>query len=112
MTRRGPRVGKRGQGGWLGWPKAEAQWWVAAAQWERKGKWAGQGRRRGGPRLGRIRGRGRIQKKNLFEFQLIFEFSRNLEKCTRIFRRNFNMGIFLKSSRLSKYFRKMKYDMS
>jgi hypothetical protein len=39
---------------------------------------------------------------------LILEFGRTLENCTRRFRRNFDMGIFLKSSRLSMYFRKMK----
>jgi hypothetical protein len=40
----------------------------------------------------------------------IFEYTKTLEICTRRFRRNFDMRIFfLKSSRLSKNFRKMKY---
>jgi hypothetical protein len=34
-----------------------------------------------------------------------------LEICIRRFRRDFDMRIFLKSFRLSKYFRKMKYAM-
>jgi hypothetical protein len=39
----------------------------------------------------------KVQKEILFEFQLIFfEFGRTLEKCTRRFRWNFDMGIFLK----------------
>jgi hypothetical protein len=110
----GAHVSVRGGGaGWLGQRKAEAQWWVAAAaQWEGKGEWASLGGRRGRPRLVRIRSRARIQKEFLFEFQLILEFGRSLENCTMRFRRNFDMGIFLKSSRLSKYFRKMKYAMS
>jgi hypothetical protein len=41
----------------------------------------------------------------------IFEYTKALEICTRRFRRNFAMRIFLKSFRLSKYFRKMKYAM-
>jgi hypothetical protein len=46
-------VVREGGAGWLGRPKAEAQWRVAAvAQWEGKGEWAGRGGRRGGPRLG------------------------------------------------------------
>jgi hypothetical protein len=42
--RQGLCVGERGRGGWLGRPKAKAQWRVAvAAQWEGKGEWAGRG---------------------------------------------------------------------
>jgi hypothetical protein len=53
---------------WLGRPRAEAQWQVAAAaQWEGKVEWTGQGGRRGGPWLGRIQSRARIQKEFLFE---------------------------------------------
>jgi hypothetical protein len=49
---------REGDTGWLGRPKAEAEWWVvAAAQWEGKGDWAGWGGRRGGPRLGRFQSR-------------------------------------------------------
>jgi hypothetical protein len=51
------------------------------------------------------------QKGILFEFQLILEFDRTLENCTRRFRKKLDMGIFRKYSRLSKYFRKMKYAM-
>jgi hypothetical protein len=37
-----PREEDDRRGSWLGWPKAEAQWRVAAvAQWEGKGEWAG-----------------------------------------------------------------------
>jgi hypothetical protein len=42
---------------------------------------------------------------------LIFEYTKALEICRRRFRRNFDMRIFLKSFKLSKYFRKMKYVM-
>jgi hypothetical protein len=88
---------REGGAGWLGWPKAEAQWWVAAvAQWEGKGEWASRDRRRGGPRLGQIQSRAKIQKEILFEFQLILEFGRTLEDYTRRFRRNFDMEIFPK----------------
>jgi hypothetical protein len=41
----------------------------------------------------------------------IFEYTKALEICTRRFRRNFDMRVFIKSSRLSKYFGKMKYAM-
>jgi hypothetical protein len=54
----------------------------------------------------------KVQKEFLFVFQLILEFGRTLENCTRRFRKKFDMGIFVKSSRLSKYFRKMKYTMA
>jgi hypothetical protein len=101
------------EGGWLAGPIKGRGPEVGggAAQWEGKGEWAGQGGRRGGPRLGQIHSWDRIRKEFPFKFQLILEFDRNLENCTRRFRRNFGMGIFLKSSRLSKYFRKMKYAM-
>jgi hypothetical protein len=88
---------REGGAGGLGRPKAEAQWWVAAAaQWEGKGEWAGWGGRRGGLWLGRIQSRARVQKEILFEFQLILEFGRTLKNCTRRFRRNFDMWIFSK----------------
>jgi hypothetical protein len=49
------RVGWGGAG-WLGHPKAETQWRMAAvAQWEGKGDGACRGGRRGGPRLGHVR---------------------------------------------------------
>jgi hypothetical protein len=50
-------------------------------------------------------GNGRIQEIKFF--QILFEiwiFWQTLEICTRIFRRNFDMGFFLKSSRLLKDF--------
>jgi hypothetical protein len=53
----------------------------------------------------------KVKKEFLFEFQLILEFGRTLENCIRRFMKKFDMGIFLKSSRLSKCFRKMKYSM-
>jgi hypothetical protein len=73
----------------------------------------------------------KVQKEFIFELQLILEFGRTLENCTMRLRKKFDMDIFpkifmsnfflsllvqfskvlLKSSRLSKYFRKMKYDM-
>jgi hypothetical protein len=85
---------------WLGRPKAEAQWRVVAvAQWEGKGEWAGHGGRRSGPQLGQIRSRARIQKEILFKFQLILEIQGDLGGILA-------WGFFLKSTRLSKYFRK------
>jgi hypothetical protein len=69
---------------------------AVVAQSEGKGEWASRGGRRGGPWLGRIQSRARIQKEIIFEFQLILEFGRTLENCTKIFRRNFDMGIFPK----------------
>jgi hypothetical protein len=78
------------------------------------------GRLAGGPALGRGEvGRGwvenrrwaKVQKEIPFEFQLILGFGRTLKNCTWRFRKKFDMGIFLKSSRLSKYFRKIKYVM-
>jgi hypothetical protein len=98
--------------GGLGWPKAEAQCWFGGGGPKGgKGEWAGRGGRRGGPRMGRIRSRARIQKKFFLNFNLFLEFGRTLEIYTRRFRRVFDPTIFLKSSRLSKYFRKMKYAM-
>jgi hypothetical protein len=59
----------KGGAGWLGRPKAEAQWWFGVGgPKEGKGEWAGRGRRRCGPRLGRIRSRARIQKKFFSNF--------------------------------------------
>jgi hypothetical protein len=99
---------REGGAGWLGQPKAEAQWRVVAVtQWKGKREWAGRVGRRGGPWLGRMRSWGRIQNEILFEFQLILEFGRTMENYTRRFRRNFTWGFFLKSSRLSNYFRKL-----
>jgi hypothetical protein len=37
-----------------------------------------------------------FEKEILFEFQLILEFDITFENCTRRFRRNFDMGIFVK----------------
>jgi hypothetical protein len=88
---------------------------------EGKAGWADRrplGQLASGPALGRgVVGRGWVeirrwakdQKEIPFKFQLILEFARTLENCTRIFRKKFDMRIFLKSSRLSKHFRKMKY---
>jgi hypothetical protein len=39
---------------------------------------------------------GQNSKEILFEFLLILEFGRNLENCTRRFRRNLDTGIFPK----------------
>jgi hypothetical protein len=124
----------RGEGGGgLGQPEAKAQWGGSPV--------AGPGRRRskregGGVGLegGRDQTQGgemgsepaegqgpggwvenqrwaQAQEEILFEFQLILEFGRTLENCTRRFRKKFAWGFFLKSSRLSKYFRKLKYAM-
>jgi hypothetical protein len=84
--------------------------------WEKE---AAQERRRGsGPAEGQGPGRwaknqrwAQAQKEILFEFQLILEFGITLENCTRRIRKKFDIGFFLKSSRLSKYFTKMKYAM-
>jgi hypothetical protein len=43
--------------------------------------------------------------------KILFEYTKALEICTRRFRRNFDIRIFLNSSRLLKYFRKMEYAM-
>jgi hypothetical protein len=97
----------------MGQPEAKAQWGGRLT--------AGPGRRRrpkrGGGGSGPTEGQGpsgwaenrrwaQAQKEILFKFQLILEFGRTLENCTRRFRKKFDMGILLKSSRLSKYFRK------
>jgi hypothetical protein len=59
--------------------------------------------------LGRL---DRNLKENYFQNKnWIFEYTKTLEICTRRFRRNFDMGIFLNSSRLVKDFRKIKYAM-
>jgi hypothetical protein len=67
---RSARGGRRpGRAGWLGWPKAEAQWrFGSGGPKEGKGEWAGWGGRRGGLRLGRIWSRARIQKKLFLNF--------------------------------------------
>jgi hypothetical protein len=53
----------KGEAGWLGRRKAEAQWqFGTGGPKEGKGEWAGWGGRRGGPWLGRIWSRARIQK--------------------------------------------------
>jgi hypothetical protein len=99
-----PREEDKGGVGWLGQPKAEAEWRFGGGDPKGgKGEWVGWRGRRGGPRLGRIRSRARIQKNFFSNFNLFLEFGRTLEILTR--------GFFLKSSRLSKYFRKMKYVM-
>jgi hypothetical protein len=48
-----------------------------------------------------------IRKKNFRIKNWIFEFTNALEICRRRFRRNFDMRIFLNSSRLLKDFRKI-----
>jgi hypothetical protein len=83
--------------GWLGRPKAEAQWWFGGGGPKGgKGEWAGRDGRRGGPRLGRIRSWARIQKKFFSNFNLFLEFGRNLKICTRRFRIDFDTRIFCK----------------
>jgi hypothetical protein len=52
----------------------------------------------------------KVRKNSFPNNNLIFEYTKALEICRR-FRRNFDMRIFLKSSRLSKYFGKIKYAM-
>jgi hypothetical protein len=108
-----------------GLPEGGRQGWSPHVSEGGEGKagWASRrplGRLAGGP----TRGKGevgygwventrwaKVQKDFLFKFQLFLEFGRTLENCTRRFRKKFDMGIFLKSSRLSKYFRKMKFAM-
>jgi hypothetical protein len=79
------------------------------------------GRPAGGPARGRgdggrnwIKNRrwAKVQKEFLFEFQLILEFGKIWKIAQGDLGRNLIWGFFLKSSRLSKYFRKMKYAMS
>jgi hypothetical protein len=58
--------------------------------------------------VGRLSQLGRNMKGNPFQNKnWIFEFTKALEICTRRFRRNFDVGIFLNSSRLLKDFRKI-----
>jgi hypothetical protein len=52
-------------------------------------------------------GRPNLEEKNFRIKNWIFEFTKALENCERIFRRNFDMRIFLNSSRLLKDFRKI-----
>jgi hypothetical protein len=92
-----PREEDGGGAGWLGRPKAEAQWrFGGSGPKGGKGECAGQGGRRGGLRLGRICSRARIQKKFFSNFNLFLEFGRTLEICTRRFRRDFDLRIFPK----------------
>jgi hypothetical protein len=57
----------------------------------------GAGRPKVNPRqLGQKLEMGPCSKEILFEFQLILEFGRDLENCTRRFRKKFDMGIFPK----------------
>jgi hypothetical protein len=58
-------------------------------------------------RVGRKVGQAESEEKNFWIKILIFEFTNTLEICTRRFRRNFDMRIFLNSSRLLKDFRKI-----
>jgi hypothetical protein len=63
---------------------------------------------RSGPARARLGWVGRILRKNSFRIKnWIFEFTKALEICRRRFRRNFDMRIFLNSSRLLKDFRKI-----
>jgi hypothetical protein len=65
----------------------------------------GQKGEQAGGWLGRL---GRNLKKNSFRNKnWIFEYTKALKICTRRFRRNFDMGIFLNSSKLAKDFRKI-----
>jgi hypothetical protein len=96
------RPGGPTEGHWAGWPMGrrggEGRWATARP----KGR---MGRLAAGPI-------GLKVKENSFPNKdLIFEYTKALEICRRRFRRDFDMRIFLKSSRLSKYFRKMKYVM-
>jgi hypothetical protein len=52
-------------------------------------------------------GRPNVKEKNFWIKSWIFEFIKALENCGRRFRRNFDMRIFLNSSRLLKDFRKI-----
>jgi hypothetical protein len=87
---------------WAG-REAETQWGGGKRSMEKKKRWAAA-RPKG--RMGRKRRKNSFSNKNL-----IFEYTKALKICTRRFRRNFDMRIFLNSSRLLKYFRKMKYAM-
>jgi hypothetical protein len=92
-----PKEEDEGGAGWLGRPKAEAQWrFGGGGPKGGKGEWAGQGGRRGGSLLGQIQSWARIQKKFFSNFNLFLEFGRTLEICTRRFRRDFDTRIFPK----------------
>jgi hypothetical protein len=84
--------------------------WLKAT--ELAGQWAGVGERGGGPRLGQKPEMGQSSKRNSFQISIDF---RNLVEVWKIAQgdlgRNLTWGFFLTSSRLSKYFRKMKYAM-
>jgi hypothetical protein len=93
--------GRRGKGQ-VGQPKATGP----------VGRWASVGERGGGLWLGQKPERGQSSKRNSFRISIDF---RNLAKVWKIAQgdlgRNLTWGFFLSSSRLSKYFRKMKYAM-
>jgi hypothetical protein len=76
------------------------------------GWWAGTGEMGGGPRLGQKLEMDQSSKRNSFQISIDF---RNLPEVWKIAQgdlgRNLTWGFFLKSSRLSKYFIKMKYAM-
>jgi hypothetical protein len=76
------------------------------------GWWAGTGEMGGGPRLGQKLEMGQSSKRNSFQISIDF---RNLPEVWKIAQgdlgRNLTWGFFLTSSRLSKYFIKMKYAM-
>jgi hypothetical protein len=67
-------------------------------QWEPAGPKAEWAARSTGPKA---------RKKNFRIKNWIFEFTKDLDICRRRFRRNFDMRIFLNSSRLLKDFRKI-----
>jgi hypothetical protein len=79
-------------------PSGEGGWWLGLGERRRP-------RRGGGGRW------AQAQKQILFEFQLILEFGRIWKIAQGDLGRNLTWGFFLKSSRLSKYFREMKYAM-
>jgi hypothetical protein len=73
--------------------------WADGERWRLRKEWASAGG------LGRLGQNQRSFKTDLiFEFQWISNFGKALDIFTWIFRRNLDMGIFLKSSRLLKDF--------
>jgi hypothetical protein len=60
------------------------------------GRWATTGEREVGHSWVKNQRWAKAQKEIPFEFQLILEFGKNLENCTRRFRKKFDMGIFPK----------------
>jgi hypothetical protein len=97
----GPQRGRRGEGR-VGRSKA-----IGPAS-----RWASARERGGGLRLGQKPEMGQCSKRNSFRISTDF---RNLAEVWKIAQgdlgRNLTWGFFPTSSRLSKYFRKMKYDM-